>query len=185
VSTIYCGVDIGAEGGVAFFSDGKLLGAYPLKYIQLPLQIAAKYGFRDGKKSLRVLEKSVYDLIEKYKPKYAVIEVISGSYFDGGKASSFVQGWHGGLIAEALNGSGCKNFFVEPKTWKSAYENMGMLNFKGAAKQEKQNLLRIATELGLKSPNFLGVKNGVNDGVIEAALLADYASKMLKYADLQ
>jgi len=145
----YAGIDIGANGGIAVLSDGKL--------------IYKKLG-------------EVKDWINLLKsPIIVAIEDLHSIYGSSAK-SNFGFGVNNGIVQGALQCKGIDYFKVPPKTWqKYIWMSQDLVKF-GTKVDTKATSLNAARRLYPDEQFLASSRSSVpHDGIVDAVLLATYA----------
>ena len=141
------GFDPGAEGGIAFLTDGGDL----LHVEDMPMIEVA------GKK--RVSAALLGALLREWAPRLAVIEQV-GAMPGQGVSSMFAFGYSAGILFGACAALNIPTTFVQPAAWKRAIK---VTKDKGSSRQMAQRLWPA------HAARFIRVRD---DGRAEAALIA-------------
>ncbi len=171
---IFCGIDQGLSGAIAFLSDEDKLIVYDMPTIKVP---TGRKSTRTGK----VGTKRIFDFAQIRQmfldrdPDYAMIEELQIA----GKPGDFKQSAqsvattfkNGGIILGLLFGLNMPNEEVRAAKWQKGF-------FKGKTGNTKNLSYDTACKLFPKSCKlFVGTRGGKKDGRTDASLLALYAKR--------
>lgn len=149
------GIDSGLLGGVSFY-DGKKLLPYRMPIIKIP--------YKD--KTRNIIDcSSLSDLLIKYKPDMAVLEIVHARTMQG-VTSMFRQGQGYGMIQGVVLSLGIELIEVRSQEWKKYFDLL---------KKDKDASREKAMELFPDNKDQFKLKK--DDGVAEAALIAYYGFK--------
>lgn len=145
-----CGIDPGAKGGIAFLTpDGRLA-----EYARMPTKKAGSKNWVDGH--------ALFNMLQIVRPKTVVIENVS-SRPGQGVVSVFSFGMAFGVAVGVVEAYGPERLLmVAPQQWK---KQMNLSSDKGASLDMASRLWRNGVDWSVKA----------NDGIAEAALLAQWA----------
>lgn len=146
--TCIMGLDPGASGAVAFYYPGRpqVISAYDVPLVERQINAAA-----------------LYDLIKKYSPDLAVVEIVH-SMPKQGVASSFQFGKSYGVALGVIGSLKIPSVHVSPTKWKK-YFNLS---------SDKEEARALAINKWPASEHFRRKKD---NGRAEAALLAIYGAQ--------
>ena len=167
---VFCGVDLGISGAIAFLSDDGSLLVYDMPTITVSSGRRSKKTGKMGKK--RILDFArIKSLLVDNDPIYAMVEQVPVSLGREGATSLATLHKNSGIILGMLFGIGIPTEESLPSSWQKLF-------FKSKGKDTKQLSYDTACKLFPSTCDvFVGPKGGIKDGRSDAALLATLARR--------
>lgn len=171
---IFCGIDQGLSGAIAFITDRDTLMVHDMPTIAVPTGRKSKTTGKVGTKRIPDFAR-IRILFEDNDPDYTIIEELQIA----GKPGDFKQSAqsvattfkNGGILLGLLFGLNIPYEEVRAAKWQKGF-------FKGKTGDTKSLSYDCACKLFPKSCKlFIGPRGGKKDGRTDAALLSQYAKR--------